>query len=177
MENLRKSQKSKKDFFFNLGVITVPRDYEHSNKLSRFKNAHSGVLRYFDESITDENFKNPSLILEPNKKLLVLAFVASKLKIANSDEALDFLSNHKSVYPGPQGTCIVWKLKGLLLPQKYSFVSLDQKDRLPLINDIHRVLEISGNLNSDWCFKLRKLNQPFKKREAFLGFFNVDQNS
>ncbi len=58
----------------DLGIITVPDDYDHASRLGKFSKQNRKKFSYYNDAITDANFPNPTRILKPGAKLRVRAF-------------------------------------------------------------------------------------------------------
>lgn len=58
----------------DLGIITVPDDYDHKTALKTFGKKNRKKFYYYEEAITDQNFPNPTRILKPGDKLRVRVF-------------------------------------------------------------------------------------------------------
>ena len=60
--------------FVDLGIITVPDDYVHDNRLTTFGKQNRKKFYSYNDEITDRNFPNPTRVLKPGDKLRVRAF-------------------------------------------------------------------------------------------------------
>ncbi len=109
----------------NLGVITVPDDYEHGTRLTKFwekfgDDFSESFPEYNRPDLCDEVFSKPSHILSPKQQYRVRIFggvYGTWLK-----ERMRFLEEIGAILPGPQGLTLLWEQKKeqLLeeLPQK-----------------------------------------------------------
>ena len=113
----------------DLGIITVPEDYLHSNQLEKFSEDKS-AFNLYNASVNDLNFANPSRILEPGDKLHVRVFRHDGGWVSLK-ECLSFLDSRQAVYPGAQGASLVFAQKRMQLPQDDAgYASLDTEERL-----------------------------------------------
>src|SRR3989344_9566179 len=80
----------------DLGIITVPDDYDHANRLATFLERNREKFYNVDNDITDQNF--PSRILKPGDKLLVRAFKQIVPDTTTSEERMAFLETQGAVY-------------------------------------------------------------------------------
>ncbi len=125
-----KTASQKFALFADLGTITVPNDYVHSNQLDLFAKQNRDKFCGYNDAITDANFPNPSRILKPGDKLRVRAFKQVVSGTTTSEERMAFLATRKAIYVGAQGVSLVWEQKRDQLPKDYWYASLDEKDRL-----------------------------------------------
>jgi hypothetical protein len=120
--------------FVDLGVITVPRNYDHATQLVKFHEKHQGGKKksfyFYNNDITDKNFPNPSRILKPSDKLSVRVFQQDVGGTTTSKERMDFLATQNAVHTGAQGLSLVFEQKCNQLPKGKSYASFDEPDRL-----------------------------------------------
>lgn len=121
--------KEKFALLFDLGVVTIPRDYNHSTQLASFRKKYLGSVD-FDYDLTDENFQNPSRVLKPGDKFHVRVFKQIKPSITSTEERMAFLDKQNAVYLGAQGVSIVFEQRQGGLPAGYRYYSFDRKSRL-----------------------------------------------
>ena len=118
----------------DLGIITVPDDYDHATHLTLFRERHqSGEKKSFNhykDHITDKNFPNPTRILKPGDRLRVRAFKQVVGGTTTSEERLAFLATQKAIHTGAQGASLVFDQKRDQLPKRKWYASFDEKDRL-----------------------------------------------
>ena len=114
----------------DLGTITVPDDYVHGSQLTTFGKKHRKEFCCYRDSITDENFPNPSRVLKPGDKLRVRAWKRVVSGEVTSEEHMAFLATQKAVLVGVQGASLVYEQKRNQLPKDKWCVSFDEKDRL-----------------------------------------------
>jgi len=130
--------------FADLGIIMVPKDYNHATQLTTFfeKNWASKNNKKFRTSINimEAQFPTPSRVLKPGERLHVRAFKVNSDTTASSEECLAFLNRQKSVYTGAQGASLVYEQKRNQLQRDRWYLSFDVMDRLWLDADgNHRV--------------------------------------
>ena len=135
--------KEKFELFADLGVLTVPNDYVHGKQLDGMNREE---FYFFNESITDANFPNPTRILKPGDKFSVQVFKQTVSGITTSEERMQFLTSQKAVNTGAQGASLVYFQKRDLLPKGYWYCSFDEKDHL---------FEDAGGLRRVPCVRAR----------------------
>src|SRR5207244_1674639 len=79
----------------DLGIITVPDDYDHATQLDKFMKANRKKFYDVNKNITDANFPNPSRVLKPGDKLRVRVFEQIVGGTTTSDECMKFLVEQK----------------------------------------------------------------------------------
>lgn len=115
----------------DLGYITVPESYDHATCLAVFKEKNRKNFGYYNNSITDANFPNPTRVLKPGNKLRVRAFKQVVSGRTTSEERMDFLRKQKgNVFVGAQGATHAFEQKRGQLPKGYGYASFDEKDAL-----------------------------------------------
>ena len=114
----------------DLGIITVPEDYDHATWLATFGKKNHKKFYYYNDALTDQNFPNPSRILKPGQKLRVRAFKQVVRGTTTSEERMVFLASQNAVHTGAQGASLVFDEKREELPKGYWYASFDKKERL-----------------------------------------------
>ncbi len=172
---------------FNLGIIEVPQDYEHTVQLTRFRKRHyrgeeEGPFHLYSDDITDEHFSNPSRVLKPGDRLRVCVFQLDKHRSATftSKGAMAFLARQgMAIYLGAQGASLVFEQKHDQLPKDRWFASFDKKGRLWTTKGgmkIHclvpclRIHQIEG----EGSFFCGCFDRKWHQSVAFLGFSEVE---
>jgi hypothetical protein len=141
--------------FVDLGIITVPDDYVHGERLAMFGKQNRKKFYYYNDAISDANFPNPNRILKPRDKLRVRAFKQIVSGTTTSEERMAFLATQKAVHTGAQGVSLVWDQKRDQLPKGYWYASLDEKDRLWRdVDGYHRVPFVYRYSDGDFWFYL-----------------------
>ena len=96
----------------DLGIITVPDDYNHTTWLdsfrARYQNDKTKLFYYYHDAITDENFPNPSRVLKPGDRFCVRVFKQIVPGTTTSEERKAFLAREKAVFTGAHGAALVW---------------------------------------------------------------------
>jgi hypothetical protein len=122
------------ELLVDLGIITVPDDYNHATWLSTFKERHQGGTKktfcYYSDAITDENFGNLSRILKPGDELHVRVFQQIIPGTTTSKERMAFLAMQGAIYTGAQGASLVFEEMCYQLPKGKWYGSYDEPDRL-----------------------------------------------
>ena len=159
----------------DLGIITVPDDYDHTTRLTLFGEKNREKFYYYNDGITDEHFPNPTRILKPGDKLHVRAFKQIVSGATTSEERLAFLATQKAVHTGAQGASLVWEQKRDQLPKGYWYSSFDEKDRLWEDADgDHRVPLVGARSGGDFDFRLGDFEYVWYDDRAFLRFCDVE---
>lgn len=117
----------------DLGIITVPYDYDHINQLNtlHIRYLKDRKLVYYDSDIIYRNFPYPTRIMNPGDKFRVRAFKPISGCTITSKECLDFLRKEKAVFTGAQGASLVLlDQKRELLRENIRYASLDEENCL-----------------------------------------------
>src|SRR3989344_401881 len=155
----------------DLGIITVPDDYDHTTRLTLFGEKNREKFYYYNDGITDEHFPNPTRILKPGDKLHVRAFKQIVSGATTSEERLAFLTTQKAVRTGAQGASLVWEQKRDQLPKGFWYASFDEKNRLWKDADgDRRVPFVRAYSDGDFCFFLGYFGHGWYDFYAFLCF-------
>ena len=124
-----KPKSEKFAFFEDIGVITVPADYDHKKQLDSFMQKNRKKFYDVNEDITDANFLNPSRILKPGDKFAVTAFKQIVRGTTTSKERMDFLCKQPgNVLVGPQGNSLVFEQLRDKLPKGFWYVAFDEEE-------------------------------------------------
>ena len=166
--------------FVDLGIITVPDDYDHETQLAKFKERHQDGKKksfcFYNDNITHDNFPKPTRILKPGDKLRVRAFqqvVGGKI---TSEERMAFLATQKAVHTGAQGASLVFEQKRDQLPKGKWYASFDEKDRLWADADGDlRVSYVHCHSDGGFGFDLGYLEGIWFGDRAFLCFTEVEE--
>lgn len=166
----------------DLGTIVVPDDHVPETYLGRFKARHPDTVRttkgfvynFFNAEITDENFRNPSCILNPRKKLHVCAFQQVAYDVTTSEERVDYLmSQEMDSYTSAQGAVMVFEQKRHDMPKGRWYSSFDEQEHLPFLGHDRQVLYLNVTSDDHFMFILKGLKKPSSIPSAFLGFREV----
>lgn len=122
----------------DLGIITVPDDYDHSTALDKFMKKNRKKFNGINDNITDANFPNPTRVLKPGDKLHVRAFKQVVGGTTTSEERMAFSATQKAIHTGAQGASLVFDQKRDQLPKGKWYASFDEKDRLRTDADGYR---------------------------------------
>ena len=158
-----------------LGIITVPDDYDHETWLARFYGKHQGGKKksfyYYNDEITDKNFPNPTRVLKPGDKLRVRAFKQVVGGTTTSEERMAFLATQKAIHTGAQGASLVFEQKRDQLPKGKWYASFDEKERLWTDADgHHRVPGVDCVSDGGFWFRLGRFEDVWSGDVAFLCF-------
>ena len=165
--------------FVDLGIVTVPNDYDHATCLTAFRQRHQGgeekSFRYYNDAITDPNFSNPSRILKPGDKFRVKAYRQVVGGTTTSEERMAFLRRQKTIFTGAQGATLVFDQKRDQLPKGKWYASFDEPNRLWKDADGYRkVPYVRADSDSDFWFNLGYFENVWDDYIAFLGFCDLE---
>lgn len=108
----------------DLGIITVPDDYDHKTYLAKFFEKSHENFRVFNR-LTDSNPPPPARILKPGDELHVRAFTSRPGTTYSFSRAMSFLSDIGAVHTGAQGLSLVIDQKFHMLPEDHEYVIYD----------------------------------------------------
>ncbi len=159
----------------DLGIITVPDDYDHASRLTTFGNQNCKKFYNYNEAITDKNFPNPTRVLKPGDKLRVRAFKQVAPGTTTSEERMAFLATQNAIHTGAQGASLVWDQKRDQLQKYRWYTSFDDKDHLWTDFDgDYRVPCIYYYYDGDFRFDLAHLKGAWGLDDCFLCFCDVE---
>jgi hypothetical protein len=155
----------------DLGIITVPADYDHAKCLANFRKNNYKKFFGYNDDITDKNFSNPSRILKPGDKLHVRAFQQIVGGTTTSEERMAFLKKQNPVFVGAQGASLVFEQKHEQLPKGKWYASFDKKERLwKDAGSLHRVPNVNAYSDGDFFWNLGRFECVWIGFNAFLCF-------
>ncbi len=158
----------------DLGVITVPDDYDHATHLASFLKKNREEFYGVNDNITDANFPNPSRILKHGDKLWVRAFHQVIGGTTTSGERMTFLATQKAIHTGTQGVSLVWEQKRDQLPKGKWYASFDEEDRLWQNADGYlRVPSVHAYSDGGFNFFLSDFEGVWDDYDAFLCFCDL----
>ncbi len=105
--------------------FTVPDNYNHPTRLASFSRENRTKFYFYNDNITDENFKNATNKLTPGKTYEVKIFGIAKRVI--SEDCLAFLKTQKAILVGAQGISVVWQQAKEQFPKGKWTISFDEK--------------------------------------------------
>ena len=161
------------DLLVDLGIITVPDDYEHPTRLTTFDKQNRQKFNYYNPNITEANFPNPSRILKPGDKFHVRAFKQVVLGTTSSEARMAFLANQNAVLTGAQGASLVFDQKRDQLPKGKWYASFDEKNRLWYADGYHGVPFVGCRSDGVFVFNLGRFGDVWHGDGAFLCFCDV----
>lgn len=157
----------------DLGIITVPDNYDHTVALDRFLTENRRKFYHVNDNLTDANFPNPTRVLKPGDRFHVRAF-KQIVDTTTSTERLTFLATQKAIHTGPQGLSLVFEQKRDQLPKGKWYASFDQPDRLWQDADGHRrVPGVSAHSDGDFDFNLGHFERVWHDDSAILCFCDL----
>lgn len=155
----------------DLGTITVPAGYDHAKQLEMFREKNHRKFYFYNDSITDENFPNPTRVLKPGDKLLVSVYRQIASGATTSEERLAFLETQNAVYTGAQGASLVFEQKRNQLPKGKWYSSFDKLEQLWKDADgRHRVPFVIACSDGDFSFDLGYFESVWYDNHALLCF-------
>ncbi len=159
----------------DLGIITVPDDYDHATALAKFGKKNRKKFYYYNEAIIDQNFPNPTRILKPGDKLRVRAFKQVVGESTTSEECMAFLATQKAVHVGAQGASLVFDQKRDQLPKSKWYASFDEKERFwhEVCGD-HGVPSVAASREGGFSFRLGYFEDVWRDNRAILCFCDVE---
>lgn len=159
----------------DLGIITVPDDYDHASRLKTFGKQNREKFYYYNDEITDKNFPNPTRVLKPGDKLRVRAFKQVVGGTTTSEERMAFLATQKAIHTGAQGSSLVFDQKRNQLPKGKWYASFDEPDRLWRdAVGYHRVPSVHCVSDGDFRFRLGDFEAVWDDGGAFLCFCDIE---
>ncbi len=173
--NTGEVEEKKFDLLADLGTIVVPEDYNHETALTTFKRKNQGKnnkkFSFYNDSITDANFPNPSRILLPGDELRVRLFRQIGDGITLSEERMAFLSSQRAVYTGAQGLALVFEQMRDQLPKGMRYSSFDELDRLWRNDEgYHQVPSMDAYLPGTFSFYFGDFGYFWRNGRAFFCF-------
>lgn len=168
------AQPEKFTLLVDLGIITVPDDYDHATHLASFSRKNKKKFYYYNDAITDANFPNPSRVSKPGDKLWVRVFQQVTEGTTTSVERLAFLDTQKAIHTGAQGASLVWEQKRNQLPKGKWYASFDEEERLwqAAVGDL-RVPGVGARLDGVFAFVLGYLGDVWDESDAFFCFCDL----
>ncbi len=138
--------------------VIVPKDYNHTVHLAKFKKRYRKDFCSYNDAITDKNFKK-TIRLVPGRKFQVKVFQIKKT--VTSGDCLRFLRSQNAVLVGAQGASLAYEQgKNQLSSERWS-VSFDEKYALWV--------------DSDGSYRVPAVNRyPTDNFEFCLGYFEGD---
>lgn len=106
----------------DLGIVTVPEDYDHSSYLTTFQSRYKEKVDIHGSGLAHPAFLHPQKILEPGEKLWVRAFSYVDVGL-HLKEWMHLCASQKAVYPGAQGLALLWSQKRDRLPMGLRYLS------------------------------------------------------
>jgi len=162
----------------DLGIITVPADYNHPTRLATFRQQNRKKFYSYNDAITDANFPNPSRRLRPGDKLRVSAFKQIVPGTTSSLERMAFLKSQKAVYVGAQGASLVFEQKRDQMLKDKWYTSFDEENRLWRVAvGSPRVPSVFADSDGDFYFNLGRFGGPWDDVNAFLCFRDLEKSS
>ncbi|NQV88118.1 MAG: hypothetical protein HQ402_00995 [Parcubacteria group bacterium] len=154
----------------DLGIITVPADYDHATALAALRKEDRDKFYGYNEASDDQNFSNPSHILKPGDKFRVHVCNQIVPGTTTSEERMAFLATHRGVYVGAQGLSIVFKEKRDLLPKGKWHASFDEVDRPPVVDGYPWVPYVCADSDGDFRWGLGCFEGVWYGSDTFLLF-------
>lgn len=149
--------------FLDLGIITMPDDYDQSTCVKNCIVRNRRIIHAVESQITDKNFSNPSRILRPRDRVSVQVVEQTAPGVTLSVHRMDFLGTQEAIYTGLQGICAVLDQRHASLPRGRWFASFDLLEHLCLNRGVRQVSRLgcrtvdgkfvidSNHFVTEWC--------------------------
>ena len=154
----------------DLGTIVVPADYDHTKALAKFAKANKKKCCYFNPTLTDANFSNPTRVLKAGDRLRVRAFEQIVSGMTSSADRMDFLRTQQAVFTGAQGMALVFEQLRTKLPKGKWYASLDEKRRLPVVDGYRGVPDVRAFNDGNFYVDLGEFGLPWMRSNTLLCF-------
>ncbi len=160
----------------DLGIITVPANYDHATRLDSFRKNNWEKFYSYNDELTDTNFGNPSRVMKPGDRFRVKVFKQTVGGTTTSEERLAFLKSQNAVLTGAQGASLVFGEERGHLPKGYWHSSFDEKDRLwKSVAGYHRVPSIDARSSGYFDFRLGHFESVWDDSHTVLCFCFCDE--
>jgi len=160
--------------FADLGILTVPEEYEHATQLETFQKNHRIHLQGYNCDMNDVNFSRPSRILKPGDRFSVRAYKQIASGTVTSEECLAFLETLNSHYVGAQGATLVFEQKRDQLPKGVHYLFMDERNHLWIDNGGSiRVPKVQVGIHGDFCLYLDFFEDAQNDFHVLLSFCDV----
>lgn len=139
--------------YADLGVLTVPDDYDHATCLSRLHHKDTICLGGYANDIVDEHYQNPTRIMRAGERFHVRVFRQVSADTTTIMQRIAFLESQNALHVGVQGLVLVCEQKIQALPCEDGwYASYDVPERLwgtdsgmiPTL--LWMFLDVSGNI-------------------------------
>ena len=126
--------------FLKAFTVVVPADYHHPTQLQSFRSKYYKRFTYYNDNITDENFRQPSVILRPGQQFQVKVFgIKEDVVVDSKQDILPFLRGQGARFTGVQGLALAWDQKKAEFPLDKWALSFDEEEKLPVLDGYRRV--------------------------------------
>ncbi len=155
--------------------VKVPDDYEHENRLKRFRHLATNRLAVFNMLLTDELCNRPSYILKSGERLFLSFFewIPAETPNLTAERCLEFLRGQKvsPIFPMAQGLSLVVEQRRDKLLKGFVHLTVDELDRLPKDpNGVSRVPGIRFYEDGSQGLDLESAKQCLSRKVILLGF-------
>ncbi len=151
-------------------LVVVPGGYDHDTALTKFKEEHCGEFGYYDTSLTDTNFAKTAK-LTPGRKFRVKMLAVKSGQVVSSDDCLKVIAAHKGVLTGAQGVTLAYEQgKSYMSCKGKWFVSFDNSENLPYLNDCHEVPCMVTDTNDSFVFSFGGFEDDWRDYFVLLCF-------
>ncbi len=151
--------------------VVVPKDYDHTTRLTTFEEAQGKEFSFYHEAITDPNFTKVTTKLIPGRKFMVKVFQIKKT--VSSEDCLAFLKNQQAVLVGAQGATLAYEQGKDKLPIGRWSISFDEKNALPFVDGCHRVPCVHRVSGGDSKFFLDRFDYDWRDVYYLLCFCDL----
>ena len=168
--SMTKNITDKFELLADLGTLKVPAAYDHETQLDSFTKKYRSQFYYYNPSVTDENFGNPTVRLVPGQMVHVRAFRQMVPETLTSEERMEFLAGQKALLTGAQGATLVFEQMRDLLPKGYWYVSFDEKAALWSDEAGHGVPILDAHSVHAFGLRLGRFSNRWRDVDATLCF-------
>lgn len=175
LQKILEQKREKFALIVDLGIITVPDDYNHRTALAMCLKKNRKMFYGANEKITDANFTNPTRILKAGDQLRVRAYGHVKAGMTTTPgQRMVFLREKNSVFTGAQGVFLVFEQKRDQLPNGKWYASFDEPERLCVGADgSHWVPMVRVSYGVSYSFGLGCFEDVWHDNDAFFSFSDV----
>lgn len=133
--------------------LTIPRSYNHKTQLAEFKKKHKKDFYFYNEEITDKNFKGATNQLIPGRTYKVSIFQIQET--VSSKDCLTFLKSQNAILVGAQGLSVAYEQKKEEFPESKWMISFDEEEALYKdAGGARRVPRALRSSDGGWRFRL-----------------------
>ncbi len=153
----------------NTFALTVPRGYDHSTRLDKFRREYSDEFYSYSNALTNNNFAGATTRLVSGRKYNVKIFQIATKRMP-SEDCMSFLWSQKAILVGAQGASLVWEYALDKLPISRWSISFDEKEALWKDAGYHRVPIVYRHWDDDFMLHLGYFESDWNYDHCLLCF-------